>query len=71
MFAPTSGRYGLSKVIASQAGGSLRSECDAYTKAHGALGPGDVAVTSAGKLPCEQVLHTTVPKFDKADPVDS
>ncbi|XP_022795893.1 poly [ADP-ribose] polymerase 14-like [Stylophora pistillata] len=56
---------GVSKAIYERAGEAFRAECDRFIVDAGPLLDGQVAVTSAGKLPFQKVIHAVGPQWEK------
>ena len=54
---------GVSKTISDRAGEAFKAECDRFVFDKGKLLEGQVAVTTAGKLPFQKVIHTVGPKW--------
>eukprot|EP00698_Gefionella_okellyi_P004242 TRINITY_DN13939_c0_g1_i1.p1 TRINITY_DN13939_c0_g1~~TRINITY_DN13939_c0_g1_i1.p1 ORF type:complete len:489 (-),score=132.15 TRINITY_DN13939_c0_g1_i1:65-1486(-) len=52
---------GLAGAIVSAGGREIQDESDAYILEHGPLEDARVAVTGAGRLPCQHVLHAVGP----------
>eukprot|EP01064_Diplonema_japonicum_P016231 TRINITY_DN24227_c0_g1_i1.p2 TRINITY_DN24227_c0_g1~~TRINITY_DN24227_c0_g1_i1.p2 ORF type:complete len:223 (+),score=24.14 TRINITY_DN24227_c0_g1_i1:37-705(+) len=55
---------GLAKAISMKGGPVIRKESGEYIAAHGPVATGQLAVTSAGNLPCKSVLHVVGPMYD-------
>lgn len=56
---------GVSKAIAEAAGEVMKDECERYIVDRGPILDGQVAVTSAGKLPFKKVIHAVGPFWRK------
>ena len=54
---------GVAAAIARAAGYSLEDEGQDYIRTHGPLKVSEVAVTTAGSLPCKKVLHAVGPRW--------
>jgi len=52
-------------------GASVQQECEQFIRHHGELENGMVAMTSAGEIPYEAILHAVVPCFGDGDEVMS
>eukprot|EP01116_Phalansterium_solitarium_P005513 TRINITY_DN17236_c0_g1_i1.p1 TRINITY_DN17236_c0_g1~~TRINITY_DN17236_c0_g1_i1.p1 ORF type:complete len:237 (-),score=24.00 TRINITY_DN17236_c0_g1_i1:110-820(-) len=52
---------GLAAAIVKKGGKAIQDQSDVYVHEHGHVEPGEVAVTSAGALPCKHVLHAVGP----------
>lgn len=52
---------GVAGVISRKAGPDFQKESNDYVEKYGKIKTGDVAVTSAGNLPCEHVIHAVGP----------
>ncbi|XP_061413308.1 protein mono-ADP-ribosyltransferase PARP14-like isoform X1 [Lethenteron reissneri] len=52
---------GLAKAISDAAGPDVQRECDEHIRIWGELTAGDTVVTSAGRLPCKNIIHAVVP----------
>ncbi|XP_077305886.1 protein mono-ADP-ribosyltransferase PARP14-like [Lithobates pipiens] len=59
---------GLAKAILDAAGHKLQDDCDQIIRKGGILSTGDSVITDAGKLPCEQIIHTVGPQWDTNSP---
>eukprot|EP00039_Didymoeca_costata_P003886 m.70352 g.70352 ORF g.70352 m.70352 type:complete len:678 (+) comp12124_c0_seq2:98-2131(+) len=62
---------GLAGAISKAAGPEVQKECKEYVKKNGLLTVGDAVVTTAGNLPCDQILHTLAPTYDKDESIKS
>ncbi|XP_063144808.1 protein mono-ADP-ribosyltransferase PARP14-like [Candoia aspera] len=58
---------GLANVLLKAAGPELQKECDDQVRQYGPLKTGCVTITSAGKLPCKQVIHAVGPRWNNAE----
>lgn len=56
---------GVSKAIAEAAGEVMKDECERYIIDRGPILEGQVAITSAGKLPFKKVVHAVGPLWRK------
>ncbi|XP_043914315.1 protein mono-ADP-ribosyltransferase PARP14-like [Protopterus annectens] len=54
---------GVAKAIAEAGGATVRNESKDWILSKGKLLPGQVAMTSAGNLPCEKIIHVVGPKW--------
>jgi len=54
---------GLAGAIVKKGGDIIKDESKKYVKEHGRLEEGQVATTSAGKLPCKHVIHCVGPMW--------
>ena len=55
--------YIYSVSVATLGGKSIQAECTAHVKSVGRLLPGQVYVSTGGKLPCRKVIHAVGPKW--------
>ena len=58
---------GLAAQINERGGEVVRRECAQFIKEHGSLESGMVALTSAGDLPYQAILHAVVPQMGEGD----
>lgn len=58
---------GVAGVIARKGGPEIQKESDEYVRKFGPVKPGEVAVTSAGRLPARYIIHTVGPIGDKPE----
>ena len=58
---------GVASQIARQGGDAIQEESDLFIKEHGVLDSGMVALTSAGHLPYQAILHAVGPKMGEGD----
>lgn len=58
---------GVAGMISSQGGNAIQSESDQFIKEHGMLESGMVALTSAGHLPYQAIIHAVGPKMGEGD----
>ncbi|XP_075008916.1 protein mono-ADP-ribosyltransferase PARP14 isoform X4 [Calonectris borealis] len=56
---------GLAHALLKAAGPELQQECDQLVRKNGNLQPGCAVITSAGKLPCKNVIHAVGPRWRK------
>ena len=56
---------GVSKAVYERAGEAFKAECDQFVIDRGPILDGQVAVTSAGKLPFQKVIHAVGPQWEK------
>ena len=56
---------GVSKTVYERAGEAFKAECDRFVIDRGPILDGQVAVTSAGKLPFQKVIHAVGPRWEK------
>ena len=52
---------GVAGAIAGKGGPEIQMESDAWVRAHGLVQHDDPAITSAGQLPCDFIIHTVGP----------
>ena len=55
---------GLAAAIVRAGGKEIQDKCTAFVRDNGPLLEGQTMVTTAGKLPCKQVIHAVGPKWD-------
>ena len=58
---------GLAGLIVQQGGQAIQSESDAWVSKHGPVSHEKPAVTSAGSLPCQYVIHAVGPVWGEGD----
>jgi len=58
---------GLAAAIVRAGGQEIQTECDEYIRDKGDLLEGHAMVTTAGGLPCDQVIHTVGPQWDRRE----
>ncbi|XP_046313880.1 protein mono-ADP-ribosyltransferase PARP14 [Marmota monax] len=58
---------GLAAALLQAAGPELQTACDHIVKTEGRLLPGNVAISTAGKLPCRHVIHAVGPRWKQDD----
>ncbi|XP_010183675.1 PREDICTED: poly [ADP-ribose] polymerase 14-like [Mesitornis unicolor] len=56
---------GLAEALLKAAGPELQQECDELVRKNGKLQPGCAVITSAGKLPCKNIIHAVGPRWAK------
>ena len=56
---------GLALAIVRAGGQEIQSECNEYIRERGDLLEGKTLVTTAGALPCDKVIHTVGPRWDR------
>ncbi|XP_022791105.1 poly [ADP-ribose] polymerase 14-like [Stylophora pistillata] len=56
---------GVAYAIVKEGGREIKDECDTFIKQNGPLLDGHVFVSTAGSLPCNQVIHAVGPRWDK------
>lgn len=56
---------GVAAAIARAGGGEVQRESDAWVRDHGPLGPGQAAVTTAGRMPARIVVHVVGPRYQE------
>jgi O-acetyl-ADP-ribose deacetylase (regulator of RNase III) len=54
---------GVAAAIVRSGGPIVQDESDAWIRAHGPLGPGDAAVTTAGAMRAHHVIHVAGPRY--------
>lgn len=54
---------GVAAAIVQAGGQVIQSESDQWVNEHGPIGPGRAAITSAGRLPAQYVIHVVGPRF--------
>ncbi|XP_022787787.1 poly [ADP-ribose] polymerase 14-like [Stylophora pistillata] len=55
---------GLAAEIVREGGSDIQRQCDQFVADIGRLLEGRTLVTTAGRLPCSQIIHTVGPKWD-------
>ena len=55
---------GLAAAIVTAGGKEIQDVCDAFISANGPLLEGHTVMTTAGSLPCKQVIHAVGPRWD-------
>ena len=58
---------GLAAAIVRAGGPEIQTECNTFTKGGNVLLEGRALVTTAGRLPCDKVIHTVGPKWDPGE----
>jgi len=58
---------GVAGIISRKGGPEIQKESDEYIRKFGPVKPGDVAITSAGKLSAKYIIHTVGPIGDKPE----
>lgn len=56
---------GVAAAIARAGGGEVQRESDAWVREHGPVGPGQAAVTTAGRMPARVVVHVVGPRYQE------
>ncbi len=54
---------GVAAALARAGGPEVQRESDAWLDRHGPLGPGDAAVTTAGAMPAQMIVHVVGPRY--------
>ncbi|KAI0210615.1 hypothetical protein LSAT2_004613, partial [Lamellibrachia satsuma] len=54
---------GLAKDIVNAGGPEIQRECDNHVHRHGSLWPGQIYVSTPGRLPCKKVIHAVIPRW--------
>ncbi|QBI20594.1 macro domain-containing protein [Egibacter rhizosphaerae] len=54
---------GVAAAIAKAGGHDIQRESDAWLHEHGEVGHGEAAVTSAGRMPADYVVHVVGPRY--------
>jgi O-acetyl-ADP-ribose deacetylase (regulator of RNase III) len=54
---------GVAAALARAGGAQVQRDSDAWVDEFGALGPGRAAVTTAGSLPAEHIVHVVGPRY--------
>jgi O-acetyl-ADP-ribose deacetylase (regulator of RNase III) len=58
---------GVAGAIARKGGPEIQSESDAWVRAHGPASHDTPAITTAGKLPCQYIIHAVGPVWGSGD----
>ena len=58
---------GVAAAIVAKGGQTIQEESDVWTLARGEVKVGEVAITSAGLLPCKYVIHAVGPRKEDDD----
>ena len=58
---------GLAAAIVKAGGQEIQNECDDFIRDKGILREGNTVVTTAGGLPCDKVIHTVGPQWNRLD----
>lgn len=58
---------GLAAAIVKAGGQEIQNECDDFVRDKGILREGNTVVTTAGGLPCDKVIHTVGPQWNRLD----
>ena len=53
----------LTRFVAVVGGPEIQRECDNHVHRHGCLWPGQVYVSTPGRLPCQKVIHAVGPRW--------
>lgn len=56
---------GVAAALAKAGGPAVQSESDAWVAEHGPLGPGQAAVTTAGEMDADRVVHVVGPRYEE------
>lgn len=56
---------GVAAALARAGGPQVQEESDAWVTEHGPVGPGQAAVTTAGVMPAQMIVHVVGPRFDE------
>lgn len=54
---------GVALALARAGGGEVQRASDAWVAEHGPVGPGQAAVTTAGRMPARYVVHVVGPRY--------
>ena len=54
---------GVAAALAKKGGPAVQRESDEWVAAHGEVGPGQAAVTTAGDLPADRIVHVVGPRY--------
>lgn len=54
---------GVAAALARAGGPEVQAESDRWVAEHGPLGPGQAAVTTAGPMPAERIVHVVGPRY--------
>lgn len=54
---------GVAAALARAGGRAVQRESDAWVRDHGPVGPGQAAVTTAGKMPARCIIHVVGPRY--------
>jgi putative ATPase len=54
---------GVAAALAKKGGPAVQQESDEWVAAHGEVGPGHAAVTTAGDLPADRIVHIVGPRY--------
>lgn len=58
---------GVAGAIVRRGGRQIQRESDAWVRAHGPVTHAEPAVTGAGKLPCQHLIHAVGPRWGEGD----
>jgi len=58
---------GVAGVISQRGGPQIQAESDAWVQQHGPVSHAEPAFTSAGRLPCQYVIHAVGPVWGEGD----
>lgn len=54
---------GVAAALAKAGGREVQAESDEWVARHGQVGPGQAAVTTAGRMPAEHLVHVVGPRY--------
>jgi O-acetyl-ADP-ribose deacetylase len=54
---------GVAAALVKHGGPQIQEESDAWVRHHGPVGPGQAAVTTAGRLPADRIVHVVGPRY--------
>lgn len=54
---------GVAAALAKAGGLEVQAESDAWVRRHGEVGPGQAALTTAGNMPAEHLVHVVGPRY--------
>jgi O-acetyl-ADP-ribose deacetylase len=56
---------GVAAALARAGGPAVQEESEAWVAAHGEVGPGQAAVTTAGEMPARRIVHVVGPRWQE------